>query len=128
MRRNTFLTISAVIAMVIGLIALCFPTILLKSKGIVNNPQANVWMSEVGILLIAIGTMVYFIRNESYSRVIKAVIIGIIMIQLGLLIIEVYAYYMGIITEIMGIIPNSIIHIVLIIGLFHYLVKGNREI
>ena len=128
MSRSTFLTITAFIALFIGFAALFFPAVLLESKGVVNNPAANVWMSEVGVLLLAIGVIVFLIRKEPDSLALKAILTGIIVIQSGLLLVEIAAYSKGIIIEISGIIPNSIIHTGLIIGLAYYLIRLNSKI
>lgn len=128
MKRSIFFTIVSIIAMAIGVFALGFPKILLESKGVVDNPAANVWMSEVGMLLLAIGTIVFMIRNEPASLTLRAILLGIIMIQSGLFIIEILAYLNNIITEISGIVPNCALHLVLIGGLGHYLILVNKEI
>lgn len=128
MKRSIFFTIVSIIAMAIGVFALGFPKILLESKGVVDNPAANVWMSEVGMLLLAIGTIVFMIRNEAASLTLRAILIGIIMIQSGLFIIEILAYLNNIITEISDIVPNCALHLVLIGGLGHYLILVNKEI
>jgi len=127
MKRGIFLTIVASIAFIIGCVALFFPAVLLESKGIINNPPANVWMSEVGILLIAVGILVFLIRKEENSLALKAIFISVLIIQSGLLLIELMAYRNGTITEISGIIPNCVLHIILIFGFTSYLSKMNIE-
>jgi len=127
MKRCIFLTLVGCIAFTIGCVALFFPSVLLESKGIINNPPANVWMSEVGILLIAVGILVFLIRKEENSLALKAIFISITIIQTGLLGIELLAYRNGIITEISGIIPNCTLHLILILGFIFYLSKMTTE-
>lgn len=127
MKRSIFLTLVACIAFTIGCVALFFPSVLLESKGIINNPPANVWMSEVGILLISVGILVFLVRKERNSLALRAIFMSIIIIQSGLLGIELLAYRNGIITEVSGIIPNCILHLILILGFTLYLSKMNTE-
>lgn len=127
MTRKVFLSIVAPIATLIGLVALFAPTVLLESKGVIADPPIRVWMSEVGVLLIATGVIVFLVRKEPASPSLKAIFIGNILIQIGLLVIEVWAYQRGVITEITGILPNGILHIVLTIAFAYFLVKMMRS-
>lgn len=128
MNRTVFLTIVAPIAITVGLVALLFPSLLLESKGVSPDAPVKVWMTEVGILLISVGVIVFFVRKEQSSNSLKAIFIGNIMIQIGLLLIEIFAYANNTITEISGIIPNSLLHIILSFGFFYYLLKMNTEL
>ena len=108
--------------------AIFFPNIFLESKGIIDNPAACVWMTEVGILLFSTGIVLFLIRAEKSSKLLKNVFIGNIVIQIGLLIIELKAFNNNVITDINGIIPNSILHIVLTGGLVFYFLQMNKEL
>lgn len=128
MKRSTFLTITSLIAFIIGSVALFFPAFLLESKGVLNNPAANIWMSEVGILLIAVAVVVFMIRNEKASLTLKSIFVGLLLIQSGLLFIEALAFYKGVITKAGGVIPNGILHMVLIFCLLYYLIGIHKEL
>lgn len=121
MKLKTFLSIVSPVALIIGLIALFYPSLLLESKGVVPQESVKVWMSEVGVLLISTGIILFLVRKEEKSKALKAILIGNTIIQIGLLCIEILAYQRGVIKEISGIIPNSILHIILSIGFIYYL-------
>ncbi|WP_421810724.1 hypothetical protein [Flagellimonas sp.] len=123
MKRKTFVTIVAPLAALIGIVALFYPSVLLESKGVNSGEPVKVWMSEVGILLISTGIVLFLVRKEQVSIALKAIFFGNIIIQIGLLTIEILAYQNGVIKEVSGIIPNSILHILLLFGFTYYLVK-----
>ena len=51
----------------------------------------------------------------------QALMFGNLLIQLGLLVLEVVGYQRGIITELSGVLPNSILHLCLIVGFGYFL-------
>lgn len=120
MKRKTFLSIVSPVALIIGFVALFYPTILLESKGVISNEPVKVWMSEVGILLISTSIILFLVRKEEDSIALKAILFGNVIIQIGLLSIEILAYQKGVIKEVSGIIPNSILHIILTIGFIYH--------
>jgi len=111
MKRKTFLSIVSPVALIIGLVALFFPSILLESKGVIPGGPVKVWMSEVGILLVSAGVILFLVRKEEDSIALKAILIGNTLVQIGLLSIEILAFQNGVIKEVSGIIPNSILHV-----------------
>ncbi|CAN5358078.1 hypothetical protein BH11PSE11_BH11PSE11_20100 [soil metagenome] len=123
MQRKTFLTIAALIAVAVGFLALIVPEILLDSKGVVPSASVNLWMREVGVLLIASGLTAFLARQESDSGALRALFAGNLVLQLGLLPVEPIAYANGVITKLSGIMPNTILHMVLALGFGFYLVK-----
>jgi len=120
MSRKTFLTITSFIAVAVGVFALFFPAILQESKGTLPNNATYVWTSEVGILLIAIGIMAFLVRKEENSKTLKAFFLGNFIIQIGLFLIELFAYIDGVITKLSGVIPNLSLHILLTIGFLYF--------
>lgn len=122
MKRSTYLLLAGIIALSIGTFALFAPVTLLASKGVVSV-AANVWIQEVGALLIAIGMLAAMVRHHEDSPTLKAILISNVVIQIGLLSIEALAYHDGIITRLSGIVPNLILHICLASGLIYYIVK-----
>jgi hypothetical protein len=119
MKRSTFLSIAASIALAVGAFALFAPAELLASKGI-SSTTASVWTREVGALLIAIGVIVFSVRNHADSPTLQAVLNGNAIVQLGLFPIEVLAYREGTITQLSGIVPNSVLHLCLAAGFLYY--------
>ena len=120
MTRAWFLTLASAIAIAVGVFAVALPQDFLASKGVVSNPAADVWMREVGVVLTAIGVIAFWIRNEPSSPTMRAFLFGNLMLQLGLLPIELVAYRAGIITEALGVAPNSILHALLAAGFLYY--------
>jgi hypothetical protein len=103
----------------VGVFALFAPVALLASKG-VSSTAASVWTREVGVLLVAIGVIVFSVRNHADSPTLQAVLNGNAIVQLGLLPIEVLAYREGTITQLSGIVPNSVLHLCLAAGFLYY--------
>jgi hypothetical protein len=114
--RSVFLTIAALIAISVGGMALLAPEVMLSSKGISGNPAARVWMREVGALLLAVGVMNWLIRTHEDSPTLRALLWGNALLQLGLLPIELIAHPQGAIPTAAGIVPNSVVHVVLACG------------
>ena len=122
MKRSTYLLLAGIIALSIGAFALFAPATLLASKGVVSV-AANVWIQEVGALLIAIGILAVMVRHHEDSPTLKAILISNVVIQIGLFSIEALAYHDGIITRLSGIVPNLMLHVCLAFGLSYYIVK-----
>jgi hypothetical protein len=123
MDRKTFLIISSLIALAVGFFALCAPELLLQSKGIDVNAGTMIWVREVGVMLIAVGFTVFMVRNHADSSTLKALLLGNVVVQLGLLVIEPLAYSAGIITKLAGIAPNTVIHVLLAFGFCYFALK-----
>ncbi|WP_228237285.1 hypothetical protein [Allomuricauda sp. M10] len=123
MKRQTFLTIASMNALMVGVTATFFPSLLLISKGVFPGDEVKVWMTEVGILLIVLGVINFLIRKHPSSPTLFVLFLGNVLIQLGLLAVEVLAFAKGTITEISGIIPNSTVHVALSMGFTYYIFK-----
>lgn len=115
--RSQFLTFSSAIALAVGFMALAFPHALLAGKGVASpNDAAAVWVREVGVTILALGLMMFLVRKHSDSPTLRAFLFGNALIQLGLLPIEIHAYRQQVITQLSGIVPNSVLHVVLASG------------
>jgi len=123
MKRQTFLTLASIVALTVGSIATFYPSLLLLGKGVFPGNEVKVWMTEVGILLITLGIINFLIRKHPSSPTLFVLFLGNILIQLGLLSVEVMAFAEGTITKISGIVPNGIIHVFLSIGFIYYTLK-----
>lgn len=130
MKRSLFLSIASIIALAVGAFALVAPSALLESKGISSVP-ASVWTREVGVLLVAIGVIVFSVRNHKDSPTLRAVLSGNAIVQIGLFPIEIWAYQAGTITQLSGIVPNSVLHLLLAAGFLYYAIamksQGERQ-
>ena len=69
MQQKTFLTIAAAIALAVGTVAVAVPAALLASKGTLPSAAANLWMREVGVLLVCIGVIAALVRHEILDQV-----------------------------------------------------------
>ena len=68
-RRSTVLTINAAVALAVGTFALALPQPLLEGKGVeLPNDAAAVWVREVGVIILALGVIVFPIAAASYAR------------------------------------------------------------
>jgi hypothetical protein len=123
---RTFLTIASVIAFTVGTLALVAPSTLLETKG-VTNATAEVWVREVGMLLLAAAFLAYRVRSHAYSPTLVAVLYANAIIQFGLLPIEIAAYQNGSIPSLSGIVPNSFIHLLLGLGFAYYALQSRPK-
>lgn len=55
MHRKAFLRLAIAIALAVGTIVVLFPAVLLAGKDALLSAAANLWMREVGVLLVCIG-------------------------------------------------------------------------
>jgi hypothetical protein len=113
MNLTWLLTFMSAIATLVGLFAVALPVRLLESKGATVSAAAIIWMREVGVLVFAQGLTCFLLRNQSLSPAVRAFLVGAAVTQLGLLPIELTAYWRGSLTKLSGILPNSVLHAVL---------------
>jgi hypothetical protein len=125
MKRTTFATVASVIALAVGSMALLFPAVLLESKGIVRNAAAEVWVREVGVLLLVAGALLFHVRSHADTPTLKALYLGNLALQLGLLAIEPVAWWHGTIPSLVGIVPNTLVHLLLAAGFAHHAARIN---
>jgi hypothetical protein len=104
----------------VGLFAIVFPSTLLESKGVEPLIGTLVWTRETGLLLLTIGIIAFSVRKHETSQTLKVFLFGNIVIQIGLFVIELLAYFNGVITKVSGILPNLTLHILLAIGFIHF--------
>src|SRR4051812_28755633 len=115
--RSTFLTFSAAVAVGVGCFAVMLPRALLESKGVVlPNDAAAVWVRELGVAVFALGVMLFLVRKHADTPTLRAVLYGNALVQLGLLPIEIAAQHERVLTRVAGIVPNSLLHVVLAFG------------
>ncbi len=124
--RTLFLTLAALIALAVGTFSLLLPDVLLASKGVPVEPGARIWVREVGVLLIAAGATAWLVRRHADSATLRALMIGNAVVQFGLLPIEAAAYVAGVITQVSGIVPNTLLHLVLGCGFVACAVQMRR--
>ena len=128
MSRITFLTLTSIIALAVGVFVIVAPGAVLASKGVAASPAGNLWARELGIALVAVGLVAFLVRRHPDSPTLRAFLFGMAVLQLGLLPIEIAGYGAGVITDIRGIVPNSILHLVLAVGFAVYAARVRREL
>lgn len=126
MSRASFLTIASLIALLVGAFALLGPDSLLATKGVAPSAPAQIWVREVGVALIAIAVAAFLMRRAPDSPALRAFLIGNAVLQVGLFPIEIVAYAHGVITSLAGILPNSVLHLVLAAGFAYFAARVER--
>jgi hypothetical protein len=120
MSQRAFLTLVAIVALAIGSFAAIAPGALLESKGVIPSEAGNLWARELGIALVALGLVSFLARKHEPSPTLRAFLIGNAVLQVGLFPVEIIAYARGVITSLAGIVPNSILHLVLAAGFAYF--------
>lgn len=129
MNRKIFLTFAAIVAFSIGSIALISPTTLLVvMKAAVPNATALVMAQTVGVLLIVFGVLNFLVRSHETSPSLKSVLLANAFLQLLILPIDPMAYFSGTYASIGSFVPNTILHIVLLIGFCWYYLAADKEL
>lgn len=127
MSRALFFSVASAIAISVGFFALVFPQALLQSKGVQANAATSVWVTEVGILLIVTGTMLFLIRRHKNSPILNIFLWGNAAIQAGLFAIELVAYSNTVITKLSGVLPNLCLHVLLATGFVYFALKKKKN-
>lgn len=120
MSRKSFLTITGFIAFAVGCMALLLPAQLLEGKGVAPGHAVMVWVREVGVLLVALGVTTFLVRKDPDSPTMRTFLAGNALLQMAIFPIEIMAFATGTITKLGGILPNSILHVVLAFGFVHF--------
>jgi hypothetical protein len=115
MTRITFLTAAALIALSVGAFAALFPETLLTMKGVEIGAAVIVWVRQGGVALVGLGLVAIAVRKQPDSPALRA-FMGNAAHQGMLAPIEVIAYAEGTITRLEGIVPNTIVHLLLALG------------
>jgi hypothetical protein len=127
-QRSMFLTLSSAVALAVGSFALVAPRVLLESKGVaLPNPAAAIWVREVGLTIFAYGVTLFLVREHGDSTTLRAFFWGNAIVQFGLFPIEIGAYHAGLITQLSGIVPNSVIHVLLGTGFSIFAARMRRR-
>jgi hypothetical protein len=127
MNRQTFMVISSLVAFAVAGFALVWPGGLLASKGVELGAPVNVWVREVGALILASGVTTFQARKSTDSVALRAVLIGSAVLHFSLLPIELVAYWQGVITKASGVAPNSVLHVALGVAFLHF-ARSSRDI
>jgi hypothetical protein len=127
MSRKAFLTLTALIALAVGLFALAAPAILLGTvKLAAPSGSANVMARTVGVLLISVGVLDYLVRDHEDSATLRAILVANLLLQLLIMPIDPLAYVTGVFHTLGSFLPNTILHLGLAGGFAFHLAKMRR--
>ena len=85
------------------------------------------WIRQVGVAILGIGLVSFLIRGHAPSATIRAFLYGNAAHQLMLAPIEVVAFRAGTITKLSGIVPNTVLHVLLATGFLYFASKERPE-
>ena len=72
------------------------------------------------MLVLALGVAAGLVRAEPDSSVLRGYLVGNALVHAGLFPIEIHAYANGVIGRLDGIVPNSVLHVVVAGGFTYY--------
>lgn len=125
MSRKTFLTLHALVALVIGALAILAPGHLIEEvKQAHTSPAAEVMGRTVGVLIASMGILAFSVRSHGDSPTMRSVLWANLLLQLAILPIDPLAYYDGTFHTLGSFVPNTIVHLVLAAGFVFYLRKA----
>lgn len=116
MTRPVFLLVVSCVAVAVAVFALGFPDALLAGKGVQSSPELLVWVREVGVLILATGVTTFLARKAPDSVALRALFVGNAVLHLGLLPIELIGHCQGVVPNLAGLVPNSILHVALAVS------------
>ena len=116
MKRQTFLTIAAALGTLFSLYMFLAPAKMMEGMGVQSNDTINVILQVMCVMLFTIAFITFLARRDEGSIALRAIIIGSIMMHIISIPIDWVAYQRGIFTQISGLIPGTIIHIILCVG------------
>ena len=123
MKRQTFLTIAAVVGALPAVLMIAFPAQMMEEMDAQQSDVANVLLQVVGIMTFSISFILFLTRKDEGSIALRAIIIGNLIMGIGSIPIDWIAYQRGIFTQISSLILSTIIHIIFVIG-FIYTLKN----
>ncbi len=129
MTRKHLLIVGSMVALAVGSIALFAPYWLLgEVKGVAEPTSAAAAMARtVGILLLAFGVLNWKLRALEEPAAVQGLLLANLVLQLGLLPLDPYAYAVGAFVGVGSFVPNSLLHIGLSLGFAAHLVRANRR-
>jgi len=122
MTRKTFLTLHAVVALLVGAVALSAPGYLIAGvKQAQTSPAAEVMGRTVGVLIATMGVLALSVRSHGDSPTMRSVLWANLLLQLAILPIDPIAYLAGTFHSLGSFLPNTLLHLALASGFVFYL-------
>ena len=116
MKRQTFLIIAATVGTVFSLYMFLAPAKMMEGMGIQSNDSINAILQVMCVMLFSISVITFLARKDEGSIALRAIIIGSIFMHIASIPIDWIAFQRGVFTQISGLIPGTIVHIILAIG------------
>ncbi|MEM6995314.1 MAG: hypothetical protein AAF721_32695 [Myxococcota bacterium] len=111
------MTVVAIVATAIGLLALAAPqTLLVEVKHAAPNPAALVMARTAGVGFVAVGVLNFSVRGHADSPTLRAVLLANLVLQLAILPIDPIAYQQGTFRTLGSFVPNTVLHLLLAAG------------
>jgi hypothetical protein len=120
MKRNVFLTIAAILAIIFGSTMTFAPDKMIRNMATASDPSSLHVLQWAGNMLLTIGLINFLSRNDAGSPALRAVMIGNIFLHAGGLIVDWYHYSIGFVSA-SGLGTGMVVHVLLIIGFAYYL-------
>ena len=116
MKRKTFFLIAAIIGVLFSVVILSGPAKMIGNMGGQPCDTTNVVLQVVSVMLFSMAVITFLARNDPGSIALRAIIIGSIVLHIVSIPVDLIAYQKGIFTQLSGIIPGQVIHVILAIG------------
>ena len=127
MRRQTFLTIAAIVGVPLAVLMIASPAKMMEEMGTQRSDTANVLLQVVGLMTFSISVILFLARKDEGSIALRAIIIGNIIMGIGSIPIDWIAYQQGIFTQISSLIFSTIVHIIFVVGFIYYLMNLSKK-
>ena len=114
---KTLLIAAAAVGLIIGSIALFFPTMLLADLKFAEATGAAVAQTRtVGVLILAVSALNFLVHNHGDSPTMRAILAANLLLHLGIMPLDPIAFATGAFHTYGSFVPNTILHIVLATG------------
>jgi hypothetical protein len=127
MKRQTFLTIAAVVGALPAVLMITAPAKMMERMGSQPNDTTNVLLQILGAMIFSVSVTLFLARKDEGSIALRAIIIGNIIVDIGSIPIDWIAYQRGIFTQLSSLIPSTITHIIFVIGFIYYLMNLSKK-
>ncbi len=125
MKRGTFLTISAIVALLFGLGFLIFPQRSVAEFGMEATPAVLSFARAVGSLLVGLGILNWMVRNERMSVSLRAILWANLIIQGIDAVLNILDITSGVVNASAWV--GEAVHVLLALGFLYYLYAHTTE-
>src|SRR3954469_19914869 len=126
MKRSTFLLISAIVAWIFGLVMMINPRGFTSGTIPVPTDQIDGIMRLLGTNLFAIGSINFLACKDGWSKSMRAILIGNILLHVLGLSFDFYNYSLGLFLM-SGIMMGAVVHLLFIFGFSYYAFRSSAR-